>query len=107
MNTTATEAASLPAPLGTRITIAVAVILFIGILIFVSVAPLSPPDAVAADAAPAEFLSARAMQHLSAISQSPHPTGSAAQNEVRQYILGQLTALGVKAEVQEASSISN
>src|SRR5690242_6626538 len=107
MNTTAVTEASTPAPLLTRITIAVALILFIGGRIFISVAPLSPPNSAPANAAPAEFSSARAMKHLIAISQSPHPTGSAAQIEVRQYILTELTALGIQPEVQEASSISN
>ena len=90
-----------------RITIGIAVILFIGVLIFVSVATLSPPDPVPANAPPAEFSSARAMKHLHAISQRPHPTGSPAQAEVRNYILSQLTALGIQPEVQEANSISN
>src|ERR1043165_2315616 len=93
--------------MNTRITIGVALILFIGSLILVSVTPLSPPAPVPANAAPAEFSSARAMKHLISISQSPHPTGSPAQTEVRQYILAQLTALGIQPEVQEASSISN
>lgn len=108
MNTAAVmEPASPPSGLGTRISIGVAVILFIGSLIFVSVAALFPPDPVPANASPAEFSSARAMKHLIAISQSPHPTGSPAQAEVREYILTQLAALGIKSEVQEATSISN
>jgi len=101
------EPASPSARLGTRISIALAVILFIGILIFVSVATVFPPDPVPSNASPAEFSSARAMKHLIAISQSPHPTGSAAQTEVRKYILSQLAALGLNPEVQETTSISN
>jgi len=85
----------------------VAVILFIGSLIFVSVATLFPPDPVPSNASPTEFSSARAMKHLIAISQTPHPTGSPAQTEVRKYILSQLAALGLKPEVQELTSISN
>lgn len=108
MNTAAImEPASPPSRLGTRISIGVAVILFIGSLIFVSVATLFPPDPVPSNASPAEFSSARAMKHLIAISQNPHPTGSPAQAEVREYILSQLAALGIESEVQEATSISN
>lgn len=108
MNTAAVmEPVSPPTPLWTRISIGLGVILFIGSLIFASVATLLPPDPVLSNASPTEFSSARAMKHLIKISQSPHPTGSAAQAEVRNYILTQLTALGIKPEVQEANSISN
>jgi Peptidase family M28 len=111
MNTAKRSAVTEPAPpvarLVTRIITGLAVIPFIGSVIFVSVTPLLPPDPVSSNAAPTEFSSARAMKHLTAISQSPHPTGSPAQTEVRNYILSQLVALGLKPEVQEATSISN
>ena len=108
MNTAAVmERGSPPARFATRMSIGTGLILFIGSLIFISVASLVPPDPVPSNASPTEFSSARAMKHVIAISQSPHPTGSPAQTEVRNYILSQLAALGLKPEVQEASSISN
>jgi len=58
MNTAAIEPASRPAPLGTRISIGVVLVLFIGVFVFASVAPLVPPDPVPANASPAEFSSA-------------------------------------------------
>lgn len=67
---------------------------------------LSPPAAVAANAPPAEFASGRAMNYVQNIGQRPHPIGSAEHAAVRDYIIKELTALGVKPEVQEATVVS-
>ncbi|HEX2270175.1 MAG TPA: M28 family peptidase [Pyrinomonadaceae bacterium] len=53
-----------------------------------------------------EFSSARAMSHLAQIAKAPHPVGSTAHTQVRNYILNELTVLGLKPEVQE-TSVSN
>jgi len=47
------------------------------------------------------FSSARAMDHVRIIAARPKPPGSAAHAEARDYIRGQLTALGLSTEVQE------
>lgn len=67
---------------------------------------LSPPAAVAATAPPAEFASGRAMKYVQDIGRKPHPMGSAEHAAVRDYIIKELTALGVKPEVQKASVVS-
>lgn len=66
---------------------------------------VKPPRAVSADAAPTEFSSGRAVQHLQAIADRPHPIGSAAIVEDRDYILRQLTGLGLAPEIQKTSVV--
>lgn len=62
-----------------------------------------PPAAVPADGAPpVEFSSGRALAQLSVISEKPHPIGTAEHAAVREYIVGQLGALGLRPEVQRA-----
>lgn len=61
---------------------------------------LQPPAPLAASAPVTEFSAERAMVHLRAITQKPHPFGSLANQAVKEYILGQLTALGLATEAQ-------
>jgi hypothetical protein len=49
---------------------------------------------------PPLFSAERAMDHVPVISQEPHVTGSPEIHKVRDYILGELTSLGFKAETQ-------
>lgn len=78
-------------------------------LIFVSLFALymgQPPAAVSANAPPAEFSSGRAMQHLKIIGRAPHPMGSSEHAVVRDYILKQLTELGLAPEVQRTTAFN-
>lgn len=84
---------------------ALAAFLFLSALAWVSVALAGPPRAVPEGAPAAEFSSGRAMRHVRAIAQRPHPTGSEEIERVRRYILGELAALGVAAEVQAAEVV--
>ena len=59
--------------------------------------PVGAPDSV--------FSSARAMTHVVEIASEARPTGSPAHGEVRDYLLGQLRALGHEPEVQTATSL--
>jgi Peptidase family M28 len=59
-----------------------------------------PPDAKPADASLAEFSSGRAMAHVVAIAQAPHPTGSAEAKRVRKVLVTNLAKLGLAAEIQ-------
>ncbi|MDG4863770.1 M20/M25/M40 family metallo-hydrolase, partial [Streptomyces sp. T-3] len=43
-----------------------------------------------------------ALRHLREIAAEPHPTGSAAADRVREYLLAELKELGLETEVQEA-----
>jgi hypothetical protein len=67
----------------------------------------TPPRAISADAPATDFSSRRAMKYLEVISQSPRPTGSAAHAAARDYIIKELTALGVQPEVQETTVVSS
>lgn len=84
---------------------ALAAFLFLAALAFVAVWLVQPPRAVPDTAPPAEFSSARAMKHVRAITQRPHPTGSEEIERVRRYIVNELAALGVRAEIQEATVV--
>jgi len=64
-----------------------------------------PPDPVPASAPPTEFSAERAFAHVREIAQRPHPTGSADNARVRDYVLRQLHALGLEPQVQEATGV--
>jgi hypothetical protein len=58
-----------------------------------------PPAAESADSR-GEFSAASAMDHVRAIAVAPHPMGTAANAEVRSYIVQYLEGLGVEIELQ-------
>ncbi len=55
------------------------------------------------EAPASEFSAARAEQHLRVVAQEPHPIGTFANAEVRDYLVAQLEAQGLEAEVQRAT----
>jgi hypothetical protein len=66
------------------------------------------PQRVTPEDAPAEQFSAeRAMVHLPIIAAEPHPQGSPAQARVRDYLVGQLTDIGLEVEVQQTRGLEN
>jgi len=65
-----------------------------------------PPSTVPADAPPTEFSSGRAMRHLEAIAKKSHPTGTAENSQVRDYILQELKGAGLEVEVQKATALN-
>jgi hypothetical protein len=66
-----------------------------------------PPPTVPATAPAAQFSAERALRYLRAFARVPHPVGSPAHDQVRDYILQQLSALGVQPEVQAATVVSS
>ena len=60
-------------------------------------APTTAPDTA--------FSAERAMRHVEQIAQRPHPMGTADHDRVRDYILGQLSALGLSPQVQQTTAI--
>lgn len=64
------------------------------------------PAPLRTDASPATFSAERAMVHLRQIARQPHPIGSAANAEVRDYLLTQLRALGLEPQVQSAVGVT-
>ena len=64
--------------------------------------PPSPVDATAPDTV---FSAMRAMKHVAQIAQRPHPIGSVDHDRVRDYIVGQLSALGLSPQIQVTTAI--
>jgi len=80
------------------------VLLLVAIL---SVAPLFPHRVTPASAPLDVFSGERAMTHLPVIASEPHPQGSPAQARVRDYLVGQLTDMGLEVEVQRTAGLEN
>lgn len=70
-----------------------------------SIIKQTPPREAPFNAAPSEFSAGRAMKHLEIIARRPHPIGSTEHAVVRNYILQEMTALGVTPEVQETTVV--
>jgi MFS family permease len=71
------------------------------------VAQTLPPPPLPATAPAGEFSAERAIRHIHAIAQQPRPTGSAANKEVRDYILAELKNLGLEAQTQPDGELEN
>ncbi|MFY1635808.1 M20/M25/M40 family metallo-hydrolase [Solwaraspora sp. WMMB335] len=84
-----------------RLPAALAVLAVLGLVGAVTLLGLRPPAPHAADAPPGEFSAARAHQHVTRFADRPHPSGSAANDEVRRYLVDTLTDLGLAPEVQD------
>src|SRR5215217_2486921 len=84
--------------------IGVGVALVLGALAAVSLLALEPPDPLPASAPASEFSAERAFSHVEQIAERPHPVGSPANAEVRDYLVGQLEDLGLRPTVQQATS---
>ena len=67
---------------------------------------VTPPPVVPATAPATDFSAARAMVYLRAFARVPHPMGTAAHDAAGNYIVRQLSALGVQPEVQAATVVS-
>jgi hypothetical protein len=77
------------------------------LLVGLSAMPMLPPRAVPADAPASIFSARRAMADLEIVASEPHGAGSDGQARVRDYIVGQIEALGLKAEVETSGKLSN
>ncbi|MEV6490636.1 M20/M25/M40 family metallo-hydrolase [Actinoplanes sp. NPDC051633] len=62
---------------------------------------IRPPAARDAGAPPGEFSAGRAFQQVEAMASVPHPAGSAANDRVREQIIGVLRGLGLDPQVQD------
>src|SRR5215207_489222 len=84
--------------------IGVVVALLLGAFAAISLLALEPPEPLPASAQASEFSAERAFSHVEQIAERPHAVGSAANAEVRNYLVGQLEGLGLRPTVQEATS---
>jgi hypothetical protein len=74
----------------------------LGVAAFLTMTFISPPAPLPSEAPATDFSAGRAMQDLAAIAREPHPMGvSQAHADVRDYLLGEIRALGLKPQVQE------
>lgn len=85
--------------------IAVLTIVILVILGWASLRVTAMPDTVPASAPPDQFSSARALEHLKAMPQTPSPTGSPENAFVRNYIIDQLESFGLTPEIQSTVAV--
>ena len=86
-----------------RISLLVGLILLTGL----STLQMIPPRAIPATVPETRFSAERAMADLRVVAREPHGAGSPAQARVRDYIVQQVEALGLKAEIQTSGLVSN
>jgi peptidase M28-like protein len=80
----------------------------LGLLVLCAISILQvarPPRAVSATASDTTFSAERAMRHVEQIAQRPHSMGTADHDRVRDYIVAQLSALGLRPQIQQATAI--
>jgi len=64
-----------------------------------------PPSPKPESAPVSEFSAVRALKHIREVATVTHPTGSFANDQVRDYIFAQLQAMGVPSEIQKAVNL--
>lgn len=74
----------------------------IGLSLIIAGTAIRPPAPVAADAAETDFSAQRAMVDIRRIARAPHPTGSAENRHVRDYLVRRLENLGLEVSIQRA-----
>jgi hypothetical protein len=77
--------------------------LLIIVPILIGLLQIHAPRSVQSDAPLDLFSSERAMKKLEVIAKEPHPLGSQAHHEVRDYLILELEGLGLKPEIQKAA----
>ena len=68
--------------------------------LWVSLSPNPRPAAVPATAPAQDFSTERAMVHVGAMAQKPHPPGTAEHDRVRDYVRGELARLGLESQLE-------
>ena len=81
----------------------------VGLLLLAGLAAwlVRPPRPVPATAPAPEFSAYRALRDVAAVASQPHPLGSAAQAQVRDYLLSRCRDLGLNPSVQDMSLVVN
>ncbi|MFD7497228.1 M20/M25/M40 family metallo-hydrolase [Streptomyces sp. NPDC059832] len=79
---------------------ALAALLLLLLTAVAAMLPLRTVEPRPASAPAGDFSAARAVARLGSIAKVPHPAGSAAQSDVREYLVGELRKLGLRPEVQ-------
>jgi hypothetical protein len=79
----------------------------LALFVFLALSQQGPPWAVPASAPPSEFSSGRALKQLEAIARKPHPLGTEEHTVARDYLMGQLSGLGLSPEIQETVGVNS
>jgi hypothetical protein len=82
---------------------ALTVLLVIAATIALALYQFVPPAVVSSDAPATEFSAQRAMPHLRAIAREPHPVGSPENARVSDYLIGQISDMGLRPRVQKTT----
>jgi hypothetical protein len=64
-----------------------------------------PPNSLPLSTPAAEFSAERAFRHVEALAHEPRPVGTAAHFQARNYIVGELKALGLSPQIQKATVV--
>jgi hypothetical protein len=91
---------------GNRWSQALMLTVMFGAMAFLAVYLQQPPPAAPADVPLTDFSSARALRHVQAIAQKPRPIGSEQHAAARDYIIGELRALGIDPQLHVATSVN-
>jgi peptidase M28-like protein len=82
------------------------VLLFLGVVAAVSALHEGTPDPLPASVSPDLFSAERALVYLNAFATAPHPIGSPQHDGVRDYLVSQLTSLGVTPQIQRSTAVT-
>jgi len=82
-------------------------LLIILAVMLIGLSTIFPIRVLPATATPQKFSAERALTHLFVVARESHPSGSPAQAVVRDYLVQQLTALGLEVDVQKVSGADN
>ncbi|MDQ3157705.1 MAG: M28 family peptidase [Actinomycetota bacterium] len=77
-----------------------AALVLLTILATVSIWAYGPPAPASSASPPTKFSAERARAHIPYLAPSPHPTGSVANDQVRQYLTAELNELGLEVSNQ-------
>jgi hypothetical protein len=75
--------------------------------VFVAIDQTLPPDALPASAPANEFSAERAIEHIKVIAQEPRLVGRPGFDNARDYVIDELTTLGLNPEIQSTTRVEN
>ena len=91
----------------TRTVAGLAALVALAALAWLSIAAIAPPSPAGPNAPADTFSADRAYAHVQQIGRMVHPVGSAAEDDVRSYIVGTLQSYGLEVSVQDAVGLDD
>lgn len=82
------------------------IVVWLAVVVFGSLLLNRPPAPVPASAPPNEFSGERAFAFIKDFAQRPHPMGTQEHKRVRDYLVAQITDLGLTPEIQSATGVT-